>query len=58
VATSKAERRYGNPPSIKSKLAMPTAQTAAAAKPEAKEAAGTDSIPVTATTPSQGDKRV
>lgn len=52
MAETRAMRRYGNPPRIK--MQMPTAATAEAAKPEAKEAAGTDHIPVTATTPSRG----
>ena len=52
----RSERRYGNPPKIK--LAMPTAATAAAAKPVATVENGADGVPVTAVVPAQGDKRV
>jgi hypothetical protein len=55
---SRAERRYGNPPVIRTKQTMPTAAEAAAAAPVAKEAAGTDHIPVTTTVTKPGDLKV
>lgn len=53
---TRAVRRYGNPPRIK--VVMPTAATAAAAAPQAKEAAGTDHIPVTAVVTTPGSMKV
>ena len=55
-ADTRATRRYGNPPKIK--MMMPTAATAAAAKPIATVENGADGVPVTATTTAPGSMKV
>ena len=53
---TRAVRRYGNPPKIK--MMMPTAATAAAAKPVATSETSGVGVPVTATTTAPGSMKV